>query len=31
MIDDFANLYIAGTDTTEHATMMTVYYTHKHP
>lgn len=31
MINDFANLYTAGTDTTEHATMMMIYFIHKHP
>jgi cytochrome P450 len=31
LINDFANLYTAGTDTTEHATMMMVYFIHKFP
>lgn len=31
MINDFANLYTAGTDTTQHATMMTMYYINKNP
>jgi hypothetical protein len=31
LINDFANLYTAGTDTTEHATMMMIYFIHKNP
>ena len=30
LINDFANLYAAGTDTTEHATMMMMYFIHKY-
>ncbi len=30
LINDFASLYTAGTDTTEHMTMMMIYYVNKH-
>lgn len=31
LIDDFGNLYVAGTDTTSHNSQVALYYITKHP